>query len=88
MIPTHDLKEAGLGWLNDPKESIQATEIDWQNYLQYLIFRHEQLEQLLVQCVNSDDDKGAKKVGSVMIRLNDRMTGVESVLSSFRAQHR
>ena len=88
MIPTHDLKEAGLGWLNDPKESIHATEIDWQNALQFLLFRHEELEHLLVETMNDDDESGAKKVQAVMMRLEKRLSGVQSLLSSFRAQHR
>ena len=88
MIPTLDLDEAGLGWVRDPREATRATENQWQDYLQFLLIKHEELEGLLVGCINEEREGDAKKVQNVMVRLEKRMSGVQSLLSSFRAQHR
>jgi hypothetical protein len=88
QLPRLDLRAAGLGWVEDPRQAVQATEVSWQDYLQALLVYHEELEGMLVGCLNEDEEGDAKKVQVVMTRLERRLSGVQSLLSSFRAQHR
>lgn len=87
-IPRLDLDAAGLGWVHDVGQAVQATEVQFQDYLQALLVYHEELEEMLVCALNTDEEGDAKKVQVVMTRLERRLSGVQSLLSSFRAQHR
>jgi hypothetical protein len=87
-LPRLDLQAAGLGWVEDARKAVQATEAEWADYLQALLVYHEELEGMLVASLNEDEEGDAKKVQVVMTRLERRLSGVQSLLSSFRAQHR
>jgi hypothetical protein len=57
-------------------------------HLQALLVYHEELEDMLVRALNEEQEGDAKRVQTVMTRLERRLSGVQSLLSSFRAQHR
>jgi hypothetical protein len=87
-IPRLDLDAAGLGWARDPAETVRATEAQILDYLQTILFYQLELEEMLVDALNENRERDVKKIKQVMASVQHRKSSAQSILSTFRAQHR